>query len=350
MGRSPAQVLRRGIPWTKGLNPRRLTSSMSWKMESGKLRCSRRRWNSVFTTIDKGHRTLNDIVETTQCSERGMRILLDALCPLGLLSKSSGEYASTPTSEAYLVRGKPTFYGDWCLETQLAWEARGRIAEGIRTGKAVGLDASRPNTEDLWAQDLANAILTWPQRAEKVWEIWETLGINKETKPGLHILDVACGHGVKSFVLAQADPDTRVTALDFPKVLELAAKVAEAMGVTKQVSFLPGDIWTANFGAEQFDIVLFGLILYYFQPEQVRDILQRAHRALKPGGLVVIHTAIADEKRCKSEYALTVAFQLFIFAPESEVYTFSEYREILEQAGFTNVTQHSDLLISASKQ
>lgn len=304
----------------------------------------------VFTIIAEGHRTLNDIVETIQCSERGMRILLDALCPLGLLSKSSGEYALTPTSEAYLVRGKPTFYGDWCLETQLAWEARGRIAEGIRTGKAVGLDASRPDTEDLWAQDLANAILTWPHRAEKAWEIWETLGVSKETQPGLHILDVACGHGVKSFVLAQADPEARVTALDFSKVLEITARVAEAMGVAKQVTFLSGDVLTADFGTEQFDIILCGLILYYFNPEQVRDILRRAHKALKPGGLVVIHTAIADEERCKSEYAMMVAFQLFIFAPESEVYTFSEYKGLLEKAGFADVTQHSDPLISARKR
>jgi len=304
----------------------------------------------VFTTIAEGHRTLKDIVEATQCSERGMRILLNALCPLGLLSKSGGEYRLTPTSEAYFVRGKPTYYGDWCLETQLAWEARRRIAEGVRTGKAVGLDASRPDTEDLWAQDLANALLNWPQRAEKAWGIWETLGISSETKPGLHILDAACGHGVKSFVLAQDDPDASVTALDFPKVLELAAEVAEGMGVAKQLTFLPGDVLTADFGTGQFDIIFFGAILYFFNPEQVRGILQRAHKALKPGGLVVINETIADEERCQNEVALMVAFQLFIFAPQSKVYTFSEYKDLLEKEGFTNVTQHSELLISAVKQ
>lgn len=304
----------------------------------------------LFTTIAQGHRRLNDIVAATRCDERGMRILLDALCPLGLLSKSGGEYALTPTSEAYLVRGKPTFYGDWCLQTQLAWEARGRIAEGVRTGKAVGVDASRPDTEDLWAQDLANALLNWPQRAEKAREIWETLGINRKTKPGLHILDAACGHGVKSLVLAQADPKARVTALDFPKVLELTSKVAEAMGVETQVTFRSGDVLTVDFGTERFNIVFFGAILYYFNPEQVRRILQRAYKALKPGGLVVINETIADEERCQNEVALMVAFQLFIFAPQSNVYTFPEYRELLEKEGFTNVTRHSDLLISASKQ
>jgi 2-polyprenyl-3-methyl-5-hydroxy-6-metoxy-1,4-benzoquinol methylase len=304
----------------------------------------------VFTTIAKGYHTLKDVVTETQCSERGMRILLDVLCPLGLLSKSGGEYALTPTSEAYFVPGEPTYYGDWCLQIELAWEARGRIAEGVRTGRAVGIDATKPESDDLWAADYATALFDWPQRAEKYWEIWEALNVNKETLPGLHILDVACGPGVKSFVLARADAGARVTALDLPKMLErVTTKVAEAMGVKEQVTFHSDDVLTADFGIEQFDIVLFGLVLYFFNSDQVRDILQRAHQALKSGGLVVIHSGIADEERCQNEYALMVAFQLFIFCPESEVYTFSEYKELLVQAGFTNVIRHSDTLVSATK-
>jgi ubiquinone/menaquinone biosynthesis C-methylase UbiE len=301
----------------------------------------------LFTTIAEGHHTLNDIVATTQCSERGMRILLNALCPLGLLSKSGSEYALTPISEAFLIRGKPTYYGYWYLQTQLAWEARGRIAEGVKTGMAVGVDPSKPDAEDLWVSCEAPSLLTWPRDAEEASKMWEQLDVSKETRSGLHILDVACGSGVNSLVLAQSDPDARVTALDSPKVLqEVTANVAEAMGVTKQVTFHSDDVLTADFGTERFNIVFFGAILYYFNPEQVRDILQRAHKALKPGGLVVINETIADEERC---HALMVAFQLFIFAPQSRVYTFSEYKDLLEKEGFTNVTRHSDSLISASK-
>jgi len=303
----------------------------------------------LFTTMDKGNHTLKEIGAATQCSKRGMRILLDALCPLGLLTKSGGDYFLTPLSEAFFVRRKPTYYGDFCLKTQLAWEARGRVAEGVRSGRAVGGDFSGAEAQDLWAQNMATAILTWPQWAEKAWEMWETLGVNKETKPGLHVLDVACGRGVKSLVLAQADPDAHVIGFDFEKVVEVTAKVAEAMGVAKQVTFRSGDILTAEFGTEEFDIVLFGSILYFFNPIQVVEILGRAHKALRPGGLVVINSVISDEERFESEDALMVAFQLFIFVPESEVYTFSEYKGFLEEVGFTNVVQHSDMLISAKK-
>jgi 2-polyprenyl-3-methyl-5-hydroxy-6-metoxy-1,4-benzoquinol methylase len=280
----------------------------------------------VFTAISIGNHTLKDVVEATECDERGLRILLDALCPLGLLSKSKGEYFLTPTSEAFLVRGKETYHGDWLLQAGLAWEARAKIAEGIKTGRPVGLDASGPSADHLWASDYAPHILVWLQSAERFKAMWETLKVSPETMPGLRILDVGCGSGIKSFTLAQADADARVTAMDLnQKVLEIAAKVAEEMGVGKQVAFKRGDILEADLGAGQYDIVLFGLILHYFQPDQVRDILRRTYQALKPGGMIVINTYIADKERCRAEMALIAALQLFMFAPGSEVYTFSEY-------------------------
>lgn len=94
----------------------------------------------------------------------------------------------------------------------------------------------------LWSQDFAPAILDWPHRAIKAKEMWETLNVNFENQFGKHILDVACGPGVKSFVLAQLDPKTRITAVDFPKVLEVIKRVAKTMGVLEQVTFIQGDI------------------------------------------------------------------------------------------------------------
>lgn len=58
----------------------------------------------VFTTIASGHQSLEEIAHATRCSVRGMRVLLNALCPLGLLTKSANNYAVTPTAQAYLVR------------------------------------------------------------------------------------------------------------------------------------------------------------------------------------------------------------------------------------------------------
>ena len=191
--------------------------------------------------------------------------------------------------------------------------------------------------------------MTWPQIAEKARQSWKTIGVDRETRPGLRILDVASGSGAKSFVLAQDDPDAYVTVLDLPQVLEVSAQIAEAMGVAQQVSFLPSNMMTTRLPSNQFDIVHFGAILYYFDPDQVKVVLHKAHNALRPNGLVVIGTLVADEERCRSEMALLGAVELFNVAPHSYVYSFSEYKGFLEATGFSEVRCHTETKISAMK-
>jgi SAM-dependent methyltransferase len=299
----------------------------------------------IFTTIAAGCCTLEEIAEAIRASERGARILLDVLCPLGLLRKAQGAYSLTPTSEAFLVRGKPTYCADAYL---VIWRDRDMLMQAVRTGTAT-LDIPGPEADEMWASYAAADLLTWSQSAVTAHERWMQLGITKDTKPGWLVLDAACGSGVGSFVLAQADPNTCVIAFDFAKVLAIAAQVAEMMGVRDQVNFHPGNLLTDEFPEMQFDVVLFGAILYYFKPEDVIAILRRAHHTLKPNGLIVIRGLIADEERCQNEMALVGALELLHDAPHGELYTFSEYKVFLEKVGFTDVSQSSELLISAKK-
>lgn len=303
----------------------------------------------VFTVIANGNHTGPSIAEEAGCDQRGMRILLDALCSLKLLRKRKGDYFLTRVSETFLVRDEPGYYGEWCLRTQLAFDIRSRVADGMRTGRAVGIDASQPSSSNLWKSDISRALYTWPLEAIQARQMWRTVGVTRRRKPSPRILDIACGSGVNSFVLAQADPGARVTAFDFPNVLEVTRQVAEAMSVPKQVEFRSGDILTSDFGTDYFDIVLLGKILYYFDVNHATDILQRVHSASRKDGLVVISTYIGDDRSCRDERALMAALQLFIFAPQSHVYTFSEYRDLLRRAGFSGVVRHTETLITGTK-
>ncbi|TLN03319.1 hypothetical protein FDZ71_12620, partial [bacterium] len=121
----------------------------------------------LFTVVAGGQHCLGEIAESTLCDMRGMQILLDALCPLGLLAKSRRGYFLTPVSDAFLVRGKPTYCGTWMLKAGLGWEAHGRAAEGIRRGKPTMLDVTGPQADDIWASNFAPDILAWPDLAKE---------------------------------------------------------------------------------------------------------------------------------------------------------------------------------------
>jgi hypothetical protein len=70
---------------------------------------------------------------------------------------------------------------------------------------------------------------------------------------------------------------------------------------------------------------------------------------MKPNGLLVISSLMADEERCQSEMALLLAVEFLHDAPRGEVYTFSEYKGFLQAAGFAAIRKHSDYMISARK-
>jgi 2-polyprenyl-3-methyl-5-hydroxy-6-metoxy-1,4-benzoquinol methylase len=299
----------------------------------------------VFNTVASGHQHVEDIAHASCCSVRGMRILLDALCPLGLLSKAAGRYALTPTAAAYLVRIAPSC----CADIYLTWfQSRERFADCVRTGKPA-IDLTAPEAEDLWVSHAAKYLLLWPELAEIARSWWEAAGVTGQALPGAHVLDAACGSGVKSFVLAQADPAVRVLAVDTPKVLAVTAHIAEAMGVAAQVSYQAGDVVQMELEREQFDIVLLGNILHFFPANQVQDILRKVHQTLRFDGLVVIDDGVLDEERCQAEHVLLSAVEIVNSAPGAEFYTFSEYQELLQGVGFSQVTLHGDRPVIARK-
>jgi len=283
------------------------------------------------------------------CDRRALEILLEALGALGFVWKSNGGYRLTKTSDAFFVKGKPSYHGLWMLEATFAWNARGRIAEGIKKGMPIGFDASKRDADAIWASDYAPMVVLWPRYIETVKTLWDRIGVSREKMPGLRLLDVACGSGIQGFVLALSDPDAEITCMDLnPAVLQIASRLSEEMGVAGQARFVQGDILNADLGTEEFDIILFGRILYYFKPDQVMDILQRAAKALKPGGLLVIRSYMPNGEEADKMSAL-VAFQLFIFAPDSRVYTFEEHKDHLERSGFERVDRPDASIITARK-
>src|SRR6266849_5126558 len=62
----------------------------------------------VFTAIGTGGRTAAEIAKQCKADPEGMRLFLDALVGLGLLSLRGGRYRNTPLGRRYLDRRSPT--------------------------------------------------------------------------------------------------------------------------------------------------------------------------------------------------------------------------------------------------
>jgi len=177
--------------------------------------------------------------------------------------------------------------------------------------------------------------------------MWRELSVTPDRCPGVRVLDVACGSGIRTFALAHEDPEVQIVALDSAPVLEIAKKLAARMGISEQVTFRAGDVSSSDLGSGEFDVTLLSSLLYFFTPEDARGLLGRVWRALKPGGLVVVRATIADEERRTAEDALLNAVDLLLWLPTSRVYTFAEYQDLLAQAGFVEILRRGEEIVTA---
>ena len=114
-------------------------------------------------------------------------------------------------------------------------------------------------------------------------------------KPGQHVLDVACGPGIPSLMVAPlVGGDGAVVGIDLaPGMVELAKKKAEKAGLTN-VTFREADAESLPFPDDSFDVVLcnHGLVHTTDRATALREM----RRVLKRGGIVAISTWSTPER------------------------------------------------------
>ena len=284
----------------------------------------------VIPAVAAGNHDTDSIARVTGCSPAGMRVLLDALCALKLLRWTDGAYALTPTAEAYLDPASPANCAAIFLDELRAWD---RFTEAVRTGR-MPTDYASAGSDRVWAAWAAHQLRNWPNDLPTYRERWQGLGITVESMPDARILDVGCGSALPTLALALDLPRATVTGLDREAVIEVAGRLADALGVGSRASFIAGDVTSLRELSGTYDIVFSGHVFKFLDPDQIVEALRQARRLLAPGGRVVITEILANPDDYEDTDQYLVAAWVYIVAPRGRIYTFAEYSAMLSEAGF----------------
>ena len=105
--------------------------------------------------------------------------------------------------------------------------------------------------------------------------------------PGVAVLDAGCGRG--EVLLACARAGSTVAGIDYAQAaVEISRDtLAEVPGA----DIRQGDISRLPWADGSFDRVLSGDVIEHLDPDQAQAMLAEAHRVLRPGGWLVLHTA-----------------------------------------------------------
>ncbi len=289
--------------------------------------------HNVFDQLDAGPKTAEQIAETSHASLRGIRMILNVLVSLELLTKDDdGLYWLTEESAAFLVSTKPSYFGALIRHTSEQLLPRWlSLNEVVKTGKPATRVNDEKEGSDFF-QQFVEAI--FPMSYAAASALAEALGVsNSESETS--VIDLAAGSGVWGIAIALRSPKVHVTAVDWPEVIPVTRRVAERLGVKDQFNYLEGDLQAVDYGTG-FNVATLGHILHSEGEARSRELLRRVYHALAPGGTIAIAEMLADSDRRGLAHAMIFAVNMLVNTDNGDTYSFEEISTWLADAGFVD--------------
>jgi ubiquinone/menaquinone biosynthesis C-methylase UbiE len=286
----------------------------------------------VFDVLDAGPKTVKETAAATGASERGLRIIMNALVGLNFLAKIDGRYTLTPESEAFLVSTKPAFHGGFLKHAseQLIphWL---QLNEVVRTGKPA-MSVNQEGAGSDFFQKFVVDIFPLSYPAAMTLGKHLALG-NIDTE--VRVLDLAAGSGVWGIALAQTSDKVAVTAVDWIGVLPATQATVARFGLTNRFKFVDGDLNSADFG-QGHNVATLGHILHSEGEVKSKALLRKVFGALASGGTIAIAEFLVNADRTGPVMPLLFAGNMLVNTDEGDTFSFEEISGWLADAGFTN--------------
>ncbi|MBI2071210.1 MAG: methyltransferase domain-containing protein [Elusimicrobia bacterium] len=265
---------------------------------------------------------------------RALEILLNALATLGFLHKRNGRYVNATSAKKFLVAGSPNYMGNILKYQELTWDAWSDLRFVLKKGqpRRMLLDWIRKRS---FTKDYIRAmgdVARVPARELAARLDWAGVG---------RTLDVGCGAGTFSAAFVERNPRVRGVLLDLPVTLRVTKELLKEHPQLGRLSFREADFLADSFGCEEFDLILISNVTHVENEANNRRLVQKAYRALKPQGRLVIHDFVIGPDRTVPRFSALLALHLLLFTGKGSVYTLDEYRSWMNNAGFNRISDIS---------
>lgn len=133
------------------------------------------------------------------------------------------------------------------------------------------------------AEELARLKLQATVAIDTERDVWKSAGL----KPGMNVLDLACGPGFTACELAKAvGPDGHVTGVDINEELIAVAHQAKASEQVANLSLSLGNLYALDLPENSFDFVYARFVFQHLEKPQLA--LSNVWKILKPGGVLCV--------------------------------------------------------------
>lgn len=287
----------------------------------------------LFTLFEQhGPLTVSAVANLLEIEERPTEMLLTANAALGLLDVRDHAFCNTPLAANFLVKGKEFYFGRWIDHLdRRSYAGWAHLSEAVRTNRPATWD---PAAQKTVFEGTDQGFTVTFQDAMHSLSRHSASTISKVLDLSMShcLLDVGGGTGAYAIELAKRNPNLKVGIYDLPPVCSLATTKIYKSGLTGRVVTVPGDFFAEDLPGG-YDTILLSMILHDWSPQDCQSILRKCHRALPPGGRIIISELLVDDNKSGPADAALMSLNMLVNT-WGRNYTTAEYSQWLVESGF----------------
>jgi O-methyltransferase len=150
------------------------------------------------------------------------------------------------------------------------------------------------------------------------------------------LLDIAGGSGCFSIALALRYPDLKLTMVELPAALALAAEYSRHYGVADRIGLIAMDMFSGVWPGGH-DAHLFSNVFHDWDLDTCRLLAARSFAALPAGGRVFLHESLLNDTLDGPPLMTLYSMNMARVTESGKQYSAAELRDVLTGAGFTDL-------------
>ncbi len=281
----------------------------------------------LFSVLGDSALSADEIARLAGTNERATETLCNALTAMGLLIKEPGVFHNSDSARKYLVKEKPGYIGHMIMHHHHLVEAWAKLHEAVTTGKPVRKRAVFEHSEReaflMGMFTLAMGIA--PRLADEL-----------DLSGKRHLLDLGGGPGSYAIQFCLKNQDLKATVFDMPETRPFAEETIARFGLQDRITFQPGD-YLKDPILGTYDVAWLSHIMHGEGPDACLGVIKKAVRALRPGGIIMIHEFILDETMASPLFPAIFSLNMLVATKDGKSYSEGELGKMLLEAGAGDV-------------
>jgi acetylserotonin N-methyltransferase len=292
----------------------------------------------IFDKLEHRPSDAQSLSAALELAPEPLERLLDACVGLKLLRKQASLYANEHVASTYLCRdSEHALVGYILYSNDVLFHLWSHLEDAIREGtprweQEFGAEGSI--FDHFFRTDEARTTFLRGMHGFGLLsspKIVEAFDLSRFR----HMLDLGGATGHLAMAACQRYPKLRATVFDLAEVVEMTRSyISKIPPLSDRISVMPGDFFRDQL--PQADLIAVGRILHDWSEAKIRQLLAKIFERLPQGGAIFISEKLLNEDKAGPASALLQSLNMLV-CTEGRERTLTEYRHLLEEAGFERV-------------